>query len=95
MFRKEVLRLNCLICHDWIKLVESDRNWVQRPDYQDKPDHRAVLEGRVLEKRFCTDCHGEHRMYFRTRIWNKRTGLLLSKDGTPRMLSTEMKPATR
>ena len=86
MFRKEVLRLNCLTCHDWTRLIASDKTKVARTDLPEKPDHQAVLEGRVREKRFCTDCHGEHRMYYRTRAWDKRSGVLTAKDGTPRML---------
>jgi len=86
MFRKETLRLNCLTCHDWVKLIASDKTKAGRTDLPEKPDHQAVLEGRVPDKRFCTDCHGEHRMYYRTRAWNKRSGLLTAKDGTPRML---------
>jgi len=86
MFRKEVLRLNCLTCHDWVKLLASDKTKVARTDLKEKPDHQAVLEGRVRDKRFCTDCHGEHRMYYRNRVWDKRSGALVAKDGTPRML---------
>jgi len=87
MFRKEVLRLNCLTCHDWLKLIASDKTKASRTDLVEKPDHQAVLEGRVRgDKRFCTDCHGEHRMYYRTRAWDKRSGVLTAKDGTPRML---------
>ncbi len=86
MFRKEVLRLNCLTCHDWMRLIASDKTKVGRTDFQEKPDHLAVLEGRVRDKRYCTDCHGEHRMYYRTRAWDKRSGVLTAKDGTPRML---------
>lgn len=86
MFRKGTLRFNCLGCHDWVGLVASDKTKLSRADLAEKPDHLAVLEGRAREKRFCTDCHGEHRMYFRTRTWDKRTGVLTAKDGTPRML---------
>ena len=57
-----------------------------RPDLKEKPDHQAVLDGRNQEKRFCTDCHGDHRMFFRTKGWDRRTGVLLFKDGIPRMV---------
>ncbi len=86
MFPKGHIRLNCLTCHDWVKLVETDKIKVNRVDLQEKPDHLAVLDGRNREKRFCTDCHGEHRMYFRTKGWDKRSRVLLFKDGTPLML---------
>ncbi len=86
MFPKSHIRLNCLICHDWIKLVESDKTKVNRIDLPEKPDHRGVLDGTNREKRFCTDCHGEHRMFYRNKGWDKRSGALLFKDGTPLML---------
>ncbi len=86
MYPKAHIRLNCLICHDWIKLIESDKTNRTRVDLNEKPDHRAVLDGTNREKRFCTDCHGEHRMYFRTKGWDKRSRVLLFKDGTPRMV---------
>ena len=84
MFAKSRIRFHCLGCHDWVKLVASDKN---RSDHKDKPDHQAVLDGTVKDKKFCTDCHGpEHRLSHRTRVWDKKTGRLLLKDGTPRMV---------
>lgn len=86
MFPKAHIRLNCLSCHDWVKLVESDKNKIDRTDLKEKADHQAVLDGKNREKPFCTDCHGEHRMFFRTKGWDRRTGVLLFKDGIPRMV---------
>ncbi len=86
MYPKSWVRLNCLSCHDWPRLVESDKKKINRTDLKEKPDHQAVLNGTNREKRFCTDCHGEHRMYYRTRVWNKRSGVLVSRDATPQML---------
>ena len=31
-------------------------------------------------KKFCTDCHGEHRLGLRTRKWDKATGELIKDD---------------
>jgi hypothetical protein len=31
-------------------------------------------------KKYCTDCHGEHRLSHRTRMWDKETGKLLEED---------------
>jgi hypothetical protein len=86
LFHKGKIRLLCLTCHDWVKLVESDK---QKTDLKEKPDHKAVLEGAVKEKKLCTDCHGEHRLSHRTRIWDRRTGKLMFRDGTPKMISTD------
>lgn len=85
MFARSRIRFNCLGCHDYAKLVATDAAKRDRADLKEKPDHQAVLDGRS-EKRFCTDCHGEHRLAHRTRVWDKRTGQLTYKDSTPRML---------
>lgn len=36
-------------------------------------------------KWICTDCHGEHRLKVRTRLWDKDTGKLVSDDGVRMM----------
>ena len=33
----------------------------------------------------CTDCHGQHRMKVRTRVWDKETGKLIKDDGVRMM----------
>jgi hypothetical protein len=94
MFRKSRIRFNCLGCHDWVKLVASDKRRATLAQSSAIPDHQAVLDGTALDKKFCTDCHGaEHRLSHRTRIWDKETGKLLSKDATPRMLTVPSNPA--
>ena len=40
-------------------------------------------------RKFCIDCHGEHRLSHRTRKWDKTTGRLLEDDNV-RMLTDEM-----
>lgn len=40
-------------------------------------------------KKFCTDCHGEHRLSHRTRKWDKTTGELI-KDDKVSMLTDEI-----
>lgn len=31
-------------------------------------------------KKYCTDCHGDHRLAYRTRRWDKTTGKLIEND---------------
>ena len=50
-----------------------------------KPVHKVVLTGKNAGKKVCTDCHGKHKLENRTRIWNKKTGELTGRDGTPLM----------
>ena len=85
MFPKGHIRFNCLGCHDWIKLVASDRAKLERTDLAEKPDHQSVLDG-TAAKKLCTDCHGDHRLGHRTRVWDKKTGQLLRRDATPALL---------
>jgi hypothetical protein len=87
MYPQSRIRFNCLGCHDWVKLVASDKTRPPRADLKEKPDHQAVLDGVLKEKKFCTDCHGEHRLSHRTRRWDKRTGQLVYRDRTPQMLN--------
>jgi hypothetical protein len=81
MFPKAWVRMNCLSCHHWQKLIEADKTYANRTDVKEKPDHKKVLEGTATEKRFCTDCHGEHRLAFRTVWWDKKTGKLADRQG--------------
>lgn len=85
MFPKAHIRFNCLGCHNWMKLVASDKTRQNRADLDEKPDHQSVLDG-TAKKKLCTDCHGDHRLGHRTRAWDKRTGKLLRRDATPAML---------
>lgn len=62
MFPKAKLNAACLKCHDKGKLSEI---------------HKPVLAGTEPKNRYCTDCHGEHRLAHRTRNWDKETGKLL------------------
>jgi hypothetical protein len=66
IYRKSLSRFACLGCHNWVKLVESDKT---KTELKDKPDHQAVLDGTNREKRCCTDCHGQHRMVVRKCKW--------------------------
>ena len=66
IYRKSLSRFACLGCHNWVKLVESDQ---KKTELKDRPDHLAVLDGTNREKRFCTDCHGQHRMVNRKCKW--------------------------
>jgi hypothetical protein len=86
MYPTAHIRFNCLGCHDWVKLIVSDRTKQTRIDLKEKPDHQAVLNGTLKDKKICTDCHGEHRLGHRTRKWDKRTSELIYRDGTPQML---------
>jgi hypothetical protein len=85
MFSKGHIRFNCLGCHDWVRLVTRDKTRVPRPDLPELPNHQAVLDGTAARK-LCTDCHGDHRLGHRTRVWDKRSGKLLRRDATPAML---------
>ncbi len=86
MYPLPYVRFNCLGCHDAVKLVASDQTKQNRTDLKEKPDHQSVLDGTAREKKFCTDCHGEHRLSHRTRKWDKRTSKLIYRDSTPQML---------
>lgn len=83
---KGAVRFKCLSCHDWRALIESDKS---KKDLREPPDHRAVLLGENKDGKFCMDCHGEHKLSWRTRVWDKRTGKLISREGTPLMVNKD------
>ena len=43
--------------------------------------HRPFYAGAESNRKYCTDCHGKHRLDKRTRTWNKTTGKLTWTDG--------------
>jgi hypothetical protein len=51
--------------------------------------HEPVLADLETEKKYCTDCHGEHRLSYRTRKWDKTTGKLIQDDKV-RMLTDDV-----
>ena len=51
--------------------------------------HKGVLSDTGTKEGNCTDCHGEHRLGYRTRKWDKTTGKLIEDDKV-RMLTGEM-----
>jgi hypothetical protein len=72
MYPREKINPFCLRCHPGEKLSDL---------------HKFVIAGNA-EKRTCADCHGEHRLAYRTRRWNKVTGELIGDDGV-RMLGQD------
>lgn len=53
------------------------------------PQHKLLLAGTATENTYCTDCHGKHRLAYRTRKWDKTTRQLIQDDKV-RMTTDEM-----
>jgi hypothetical protein len=68
----------CMTCHAEVK-----------DDPELAANHEEVLKGTAAENKLCTDCHGKHRLGYRTRRWNKETGELLDDDSV-RMITDDM-----
>lgn len=66
MYPLDKINSFCMTCHPKDKI--------------DTEPHEAILAGADTEKKYCTDCHGEHRLGHRTRRWDKETGELLEDD---------------
>jgi hypothetical protein len=58
-------------------------------DEVDAEQHELFFAGLEPEKKYCTDCHGEHRLSYRTRKWDKATGELIEDDKV-RVLTDQM-----
>jgi hypothetical protein len=76
MFAKSQIRAFCAACHAGAAM--------------DIPAHKDVLAEPDPLKACCTDCHGEHRLNYRTRRWDKITRRLI-KDERVRRLSDEIR----
>lgn len=63
MIKRSGLVEFCLTCHEKAAL----------PDV-----HDPFFKGK-MQKKYCTDCHGAHRLDQRSRVWDKDTGRLLRK----------------
>ena len=68
MFSAARINPFCMTCHSRDKIIE-------------RSVHRTALDGAAGEKKYCTDCHGKHRLGVRTRRWDKETGELIWDDG--------------
>lgn len=75
MFPKDKIKFFCMSCHT--------------EDLINIPLHKTVMAEGEPVKAGCTDCHGEHRLNYRTRKWDKVTRNLI-KDERVRKLSDEM-----
>jgi hypothetical protein len=65
MYAAEKIRPFCMHCHTKEKI--------------DIAVHKKVLSD-TSAKGICTNCHGEHRLGYRTRKWDKTTGKLIQDD---------------
>lgn len=75
MFPKAKIKSFCSGCHTG--------------DSMNIPAHKTVLSETDSLKACCTDCHGEHRLNYRTRKWDKNTGNLI-KDQRVLRLSDDL-----
>lgn len=75
MYPKAKINVFCMTCHS--------------KDSIETEPHEALLAGTATEDKYCTDCHGEHRLGYRTRRWDKETGELVEDDKV-RMMTDEM-----
>lgn len=72
MYAKDEILSYCMSCHPAKELSAEE--------------HKKVLKRKFWQKQqYCTDCHGEHRLAVRTRIWDKKTRKLLVSDGVRMM----------
>ena len=89
MYSKARINPSCVQCHTVEKLKDTEAHRLALSLAKDgKPGETtppAVQAGAAPVKRICTDCHGQHRMKVRTRVWDKDTGKLIKDDGVRMM----------
>jgi hypothetical protein len=62
MYGPDTIDPGCANCHDFLTLTASN--------------HGLYLAGEQPDKKSCIDCHGNHKLPFRNRNWDKNTGKL-------------------
>jgi len=77
MFASDKIVPYCTGCHNPAELRKIEKHLL------------FVFAGNSQNRKICTDCHGKHRLENRTRKWNKDTGGLVWKDGSPIMDQAE------
>lgn len=91
MYSKARINPSCVKCHTADKLDDNDAHRLALAMTKThKPGESAPAAVQAGDKKtqaiwICTDCHGQHRMKVRTRVWDKDTGKLIKDDGVRMM----------
>jgi hypothetical protein len=79
--------IGCERCHGASNAHRSDKDNITPPDIMYPAEKVNSFckschpDGKLGGgKKYCTDCHGEHRLSHRTRKWDKTTGKLIEED---------------
>ena len=67
LISKDDIQNQCMACHKRRQLVRSKK-------------HKPILAGNAVENKYCTDCHGQHKMAQRTVRWDKETRELIVEE---------------
>ena len=70
MFTKNVVNASC-----------SKSGCHAPADLKKTTSHKPWYAGADPDKKYCTDCHNQHRLDTRQRKWDKKTRKLISRDG--------------
>ncbi len=68
MYKKSNVNASCTNCHS-------------KATQEKQIGHRPFFEGSDPDRKYCTDCHGNHSIPKRHRVWDKDTGKLIKADG--------------
>jgi hypothetical protein len=67
MYPRKKIAAACAACHELEDVAKVEKH---------KPED---LDALVVGEKVCTDCHNEHRLSRRTRLWDRETGQRLPK----------------
>lgn len=87
MFSKARINPSCVKCHapETLEGLGDHEPALARLKAKIIPTSSPAKSSAKEPKWICTDCHGEHRLKVRTRVWDKDTGKLISDDGVRMM----------
>ncbi len=82
MWSKHRINARCMTCHfrkDMLKKEEAAKEHKQVFARMEDPNCKTN------KQKHCTECHGEHRIKNRTRVWDRETGKVVKQTGGPNM----------
>ncbi len=82
MWSKPRINPRCMTCHPRDELlVDKTAALSHQEMFLRWEEPKKAKPG----EKYCTECHGEHRIAHRTRVWDQETGKLLKRSGGPVM----------
>jgi Pyruvate/2-oxoacid:ferredoxin oxidoreductase delta subunit len=82
MWSRWRINSRCLTCHDRESIDKEEK---AAKAHKKMFSDMAKPDADLNKIRYCTKCHGKHRIKNRTRVWDRETGEVVEQSGGPTM----------